>query len=286
VYSILGPDGKVVNGKGEGMYIGALLAYQLNTPRWIIYYDADNFVPSALLEYTLAMSRLFMSSPLSRFSLQEDTLMVGNPVGLWAVPDLHNVRICWSSKPDMGKPDLSNRILGRTTKVVSPLFTELIAGWFGILDHSIFSSNSGEQGMTMSTAATLRFSSGFSVETFHLLDLLFHAHMYGERAENIVLQQYLSQSPHFHEKKDDEHIKQMIEESLGCFDYFKKWLPANVSEMLDRLYTELDLSFRLPKVYPPLNDLPARTLQEFAVERYKLTAEVGSSGLQEMLIAE
>ena len=47
VHAILGADGKVVNGKGEGMYIGALIASLLKSPKWIVFYDADNFVPNA-----------------------------------------------------------------------------------------------------------------------------------------------------------------------------------------------------------------------------------------------
>ncbi|HEU5370680.1 MAG TPA: mannosyl-3-phosphoglycerate synthase, partial [Ktedonobacterales bacterium] len=52
LHQILGPDGAVVDGKGEGMYIGTLCALLLGYPQWVIFFDADNFVPSALLEYT------------------------------------------------------------------------------------------------------------------------------------------------------------------------------------------------------------------------------------------
>src|SRR6516164_2238764 len=74
VSQILGKDGKVIDGKGEGMYIGTLCAYQLGYPRWIIFYDADNFVPSSLLEYTLAMSRLFMSTSFSGLASEHDII--------------------------------------------------------------------------------------------------------------------------------------------------------------------------------------------------------------------
>src|SRR5205085_10205083 len=123
-----------------------------------------------------------------------------------ATLDLQNVRTCWSSKPELGSGNCDARILGRCTRVVSPLFNDLLEGWFGIHDNAISSSNAGEQGMTIKTATSLRFSSGFSVETFQLLDLLFYAHKRKGSAEGIILQQYLSKSPHFHEKKGDEHI--------------------------------------------------------------------------------
>lgn len=279
---ILGADGKVVNGKGEGMYIGALCAYQLNYPRWLIFYDADNFVPSALLEYTLAMGRLFMSNslPVSRYA--GDTLFVQRQTGAQFGPDLHNVRICWASKPELGSTNWQAGIMGRTTKVVSPLFESLLEGWFGISNHPISSSNAGEQGMTVGTASTLHFSSGFSVETFQLLDLLFNASPWKEHPEEIVLQQYLSQSPHFHEKKGDEHIKKMIEESLGCFFHFEAVLPKKVKRQLQRVYDELQLERVSPLVYPRLQDLPlapfAPAIHEHALFPEGELLRTGASG--------
>ncbi len=283
VYHILGSDGKVVDGKGEGMYIGTLCAYHLGYPRWIIYYDADNFVPSALLEYTLAMSRLFMSTPFPAYSREYDTLIVPSRAGSRAALDLHNVRICWSSKPELGNGNLDAGVMGRCTSVVSPLVNDLLEGWFGIRDHVISSSNAGEQGMTVKTALLLRFSSGFSVETFQLLDLLFHAYECKERAEGIKLQQYLSKSPHFHEKKGNEHIKKMIEESLGSFFHFEASLPDNVKQQLQRVYDEQGLELVYPALYPPLQALPLKRI-EGLMDRYALCPDEDCQ--EHMLLAE
>jgi mannosyl-3-phosphoglycerate synthase len=283
VYHILGQDGKVIDGKGEGMYIGTLCAYQLAYPQWIIFYDADNFVPSALLEYTLAMSRLFMSPPLRADAGERDTIIIRGQAGNQDdADDLHNVRICWSSKPDMGSGHWDTGIMGRCTRVVSPLFNDLIEGWFGIHNYAISSSNAGEQGMTVKTAISLRFSSGFSVETFQLLDLLFHAHKRNGSAEGIILQQYLSKSPHFHEKKGDEHIKKMIEQSLGSFFHFEKWLPDSVKRQLGTVYDELCLDFVCPGLYPPLQYLPLKRDDRF-MDRYSLFNE---AECQDLLVAE
>src|SRR5260370_18253916 len=144
VYHILGEDGKVIDGKGEGMYIGALCAYQLGYPRWIIFYDADNFVPSALLEYTLAMRRLFIPATPAVSYQVSDALAIGELERGRATPDLHNVRICWSSKPKLGSRKLHEQLLGRCTRVVSPLFNTLLQECFGIRDYAITSSNAGE----------------------------------------------------------------------------------------------------------------------------------------------
>jgi hypothetical protein len=165
--------------------------------------------------------------------------------------------------------NLETRVMGRTSKVVSPLFDDLLAGWFGVQNHQISSSNAGEQGMTIKAATTLRFSSSFSVETFQLIDLLFHAVTEQDQPGEVIFQQYLSQSPHFHEKKGDRHIRKMIEESLGCFFSFEKMLPDNVKARLQQVYADLQLERVEPIVYPALQDLP---LDQFAglIEAYAL----------------
>src|ERR1700730_4110697 len=144
---ILGPDGMVVDGKGEGMYIGALCASLLGYPQWVIFFDADNLVPSALLEYTLAMGRLFLSAPVtSHAHAGSDALVLGAGAEPGSDLALHNVRICWASKPNLGDRNLYERVLGRCTAVISPLMSSLIEDRFSIRDTTIFASNAGEQG--------------------------------------------------------------------------------------------------------------------------------------------
>jgi len=259
VHSILDASGRVVNGKGEGMYIGALLASLLGDPEWIVFYDADNFVPSALLEYTLAMSRLFMSEHASSL------LHAGEK------HDLHNVRICWSSKPTIGATSIPAGEMGRCTRVVSPLLTELVSHWFA-RDCTVISSNAGEQGFTMEAIRTLRFSSGYSVETFLFLDLLSHALTSSEQSQRVVLQQYQAQSPHFHEKGDEEHIKRMIADSLGSFYYFREQFSPRLRRQIQRLYKEMGLEFRFPTVYPSLRELRVEKDEIFA-NQYRLSAQ-------------
>jgi len=267
VSQILGEDGRVVNGKGEGIYIGTMCAAQLGYAEWVIYYDADNFVPSALLEYTLAMSKLFMAA---RAGHVENALLLNERhMHDTVVPDLHNIRICWSSKPALGNANQEVKLLGRCTRVVSPLFTSLLDGWFGIRDYPVISSNAGEQGMTMRTATTIRFSSGYSVETFQFLDLLYHASRWPIAPKDVTLQQYQSKSPHFHDKKEDTHIKKMIADSLGAFLLFKKFLPRNVKKHLQEVYNELDLEVRYPEVYPPLAELHLEQYGAF-IDYYRL----------------
>ena len=272
VPQILGDDGRVVNGKGEGMYIGTMYASQLGYAEWIIYYDADNFVPSALLEYTMAMSKLFMAARVGRDYAQDAVVLEECHQQEHIIPDLHNVRICWSSKPALSNANAEVKTLGRCTRVVSPLFTTLLDGWFGIQNYPVISSNAGEQGMTMRTATTMRFSSGYSVETFQFLDLLYHASRWQTAPKSAMLQQYQSKSPHFHDKKDDLHIKKMIADSLGAFDLFKNVLPRSVKLHLKAVIREHRLDVRALKVYPSVMDLHLEHFAPF-IHYYSLFRE-------------
>jgi mannosyl-3-phosphoglycerate synthase len=258
VEHILGNDGKVLNGKGEGMYIGTLAAILLRYPRWIVYYDADNLVPCALLEYTLALGRLFLSAHVPYPFCDSD---VSAP--------LHNIRICWSSKPFMKNGTMENNLLGRCTRVISPVFGDLLEEWFGLLNYRIVSSNAGEQAMTIKTAQALRFSAGFSVETLQLLDLFYKATERRGHQSGVLLQQYQSQSPHFHTKKEDEHIRQMIAVSLGSFLVFQGYLPPRIESHVLRICDELSLDVASPLVYPPLQSLDLEGDEAF-VRQYRL----------------
>src|SRR5579883_2456485 len=109
-HQILGPDGKVVDGKGEGMYIGTLCAFLLGSPQWVIFYDADNLVPGALLEYTLAMGRLFLSTPAASYMYENsEAPMEGRREQSRLALDLHNIRVCWASKPEPGGRNLHEK---------------------------------------------------------------------------------------------------------------------------------------------------------------------------------
>jgi hypothetical protein len=271
VHHLLGDDGRVVDGKGEGMYLGTLCALMLGHPQWLLFFDADNFVPSALLEYILALGQLFLAAPvISYASAGSDGPMIDEGTPWGSDQALHNVRICWASKPGPGEHNWSERVLGRCTSVVSPLVNVLLEDHFGLHDASLSVSNAGEQGMTIHTAQTLRFSSGFSVETFQLLDLLARAADHHTRSA--TLQQYQAKSPHFHEKKGDEHIKQMIGESLGSFFLFEQFLSHNMRRQLWQVYQDLDLELMYPRVYPALKDLGVQANASF-MDHYKLFQE-------------
>jgi mannosyl-3-phosphoglycerate synthase len=266
VARLLGADGLVVDGKGEGMYLGALLAALARSAEWLVYYDADNHAPSALLEYTLAMARLFMAGRTVPLGAAEHPGGRAGPVGAREHPGaaaapaapaaLHNVRVCWASKPDYDGREFAPQpgVAGRCTRVVAPLCDRLARARWPATERAVLAPNAGEQGMTLGTALALRFSSGYSVETFQLLELLFA----GERGggPRARLQQYTSGSPHFHQKKDDEHIRGMIAASLGSFLHFRRRLPAGLLERLGEVAAACGIAPVRPVVYPPLGRLP------------------------------
>jgi hypothetical protein len=94
-----------------------------------------------------------------------------------------------------------------------------------------------------------------------------------------VLVQYQSQSPHFHEKKDDAHVKKMIEESLGSFFHFEAVLPDKVKRALQQVYAELQLERVSPALYPPLGTLPVQRMARW-MDRYALLAKVDCPEMQ------
>ena len=265
VEQILDENGRVRDGKGEGMYVGTLCAALLGYPQWVIFYDADNIVPCSLLEYTLAMGKLFLSASAS---VCFPSFQASGPVsggdryvrppdgrrGHEAGDTLHNVRVCWSSKPEVRNGNLEFKLLGRCTSVISPLFRTLLDEWFGIRDYPIVSSNAGEQGMTIKTAKALRFSSHYSVETFQFLDFL-NLSALSARPRRAILQQYQSKSPHFHTKGDDEHIRRMIAQSLGSFFVFQDAIPRSAREQLQRICDEMQLEICYPVIYPSIGSL-------------------------------
>ncbi|HEU5349830.1 MAG TPA: mannosyl-3-phosphoglycerate synthase [Ktedonobacterales bacterium] len=267
VSHILDASGAVADGKGEGMYVGAILAALLGRVKWIVYFDADNYAPSALLEYILAMGQLFTSTGVHPLHLDYREYPQSAP--------LHNVRVCWASKPNYDGVTFvpQPQVLGRCTQVIAPFCDELLREWKPDMTQQLLTPNAGEQGMTISAATALRFSSGFSIETFQLLELAFTGIRRAGTPRRVRLQQYLSGSPHLHEKKDDAHIRGMIAESLASFLVFRRHLPQRLLARIAELARELDIRLALPTTYPPIRRLPLARHNDFPAQ-FRLDAGI------------
>ena len=109
--------------------------------------------------------------------------------------------------------------------------------------------------------------------------MLFNAIEGRSGVEGSVLAQYQSKSPHFHEKKDDAHVKKMIEESLGSFFHFEAVLPDTVKRALQQVYAELQLERVYPSLYPSLRTLPLQRIERW-MDRYALLAKVDCPQMQ------
>ena len=125
----------------------------------------------------------------------------------------------------------------------------------------------------MAAATALRFSSGFSIETFQLLELAFTSARRPGVTARVHLQQYLSGSPHLHEKKDEGHIRGMIAESLGSFLAFRRHLPPCLLSRIAELASELDINLTRPATYPAIRRLPLGRHGEFPAQ-FRLDASV------------
>jgi hypothetical protein len=225
------------------MYIGTVLAMQDKGCLWVTYVDADNLVPAVILEYLYAFSKI------SR-KYRHDVVV--------------NARICWFSKWSASVPQSDARIQGRCSRVVSPLISDLCGNLFPGKHVSIYSSNSGEQLLSAAAALSLGFSSGYSVETCLLLELIAKSlALQKEQNPVCVLVEYFSQSPHIHRKKGDEHIKGMIQESLGTLLRYQNVFPGTaLAEVLSRA-RKIESELIEPLYYPPIGQV------KWSTERYE-----------------
>ena len=255
VTGILGGDDLVRNGKGEAMYIGALCAVLLESTGGVVFYDADNHMPSSLLEYTFGIAT---------------ELAKTNSMALDGAETLHNIRLAWASKVDFREPLPDGPVMGRCSAVVSPLITTIVESLFGAVSPPIRSPNAGEQAMSWDAVTTLRFSSGFSNEAFQLLDLLFASVSSNGRPRRVLLQQFHSVNPHVHTKRNDEHIRNLVAQSVGGILAFRDSLPSSALLAVDSVAKRYGLDTIEPTVYPPIQSLAPGTCS-FSVSAYRLS---------------
>lgn len=185
------------DGKGEGMMLATLLA-RLAGRKHIGFIDADNYFPGAVLEYIRAYAAGFALS--------------NTPYTM--------VRICWHSKPKIMEDGLFFAKWGRTSRVTNRFLNRLISHYTGFETEVIRTGNAGEHAMSMALAMHLNYSTGYSIEPHHFIDML---EKFGGVVESpypevmrdqVETFQIESRNPHLHEAKDEEHIVHMIHAAL------------------------------------------------------------------------
>jgi len=248
--SLLGEDGRVKDGKAEGMLVATALA-ALAGRRFIGFIDADNYFPGAVHEYV----REFAAGLLGRRS------------------DYAMVRINWQSKPKIVRDALFFAKLGRATAVTNRFLNALIGYYTGFETEVVRTGNAGEHAMTMDLALKLSTASGYAVETHHFLDLL---ERYGSILENPsrdVLDKYVevfqieSRNPHLHDiAKGEAHIGAMVLASLGAIHASPICPPELAAEITAELRRRRLLPAGAtppaPLVYPPLETLSLTKFSE------------------------
>src|SRR5262249_48205668 len=174
---------------------------------------------------------------------------------------LHNIRLAWASKVDFREPLPDRQVMGRCTAIVSPLVTTIVESLFGAASPPIWSTNAGEQAMSWDAATTLRFSSGFSNETFQLLDLVFASVGTNGRPRRVILQQFHSVNPHVHTRRNDDHIRNLVAQSMGGILAFRDSLPSAALRAVESVTERYALDTIEPTIYPPIKSLvPVKSL--------------------------
>ena len=216
--SIFGTDDTVRNGKAEGMMIGMLLS-KMAGKEYVGFIDADNYVPGAVNEYV----KIYASG----------IAMSNTPYTM--------VRVSWIYKPKISESGVYFSKWGRVSEITNQYLNSLISYYTGFETEVMRTGNSGEHCMSMKLAELLTYSSGFSVETYEIVNLLeeFGGIMPTENQEamdkGIEVMQVETRNPHFHEEKGDIHLKEMIDGSLGCIYHSKICHPKLREKIVEEL---------------------------------------------------
>lgn len=247
--SVLGERRQVRDGKAEGMLLG-ILAAKLAGKKYVGFVDADNYFPGAVEEYVRVYASVFATSD-SPFTM---------------------VRVAWHSKPKIVESKLFFRKWGRTTNRSNGYLNRLLAHYTGYETDIIKTANAGEHAMTMDLAMAMDYSSGYSIEPFHIINLLekfggiFENEALRELKHRVEVYQVQSRNPHLHEAGDDSHIDdmsyqamQVIYHSPVCPDRLRKELH---SAMVNSGYFKPNAKPRKPRYFPPLKTIDMRKLAE------------------------
>ncbi|MEW5986705.1 MAG: mannosyl-3-phosphoglycerate synthase [Chloroflexota bacterium] len=210
-------DGLVKHGKAEGMILATLLA-QTSGRRYVGFIDADNYFPGAVLEYVHEYA--------AGFTLSKSPYTM--------------VRIVWHSKPKVVADSLFFAKWGRVSRNTNRYLNQLIAEYTGFETDVIRSGNAGEHALTMALARVMEFSSGYSVEPYHFINLF---EKFGGLAgtplapelirQHVEVYQVESRNPHLHEVKGDEHVGDMTYAALRVI-YHSSVCPQDLKESLLR----------------------------------------------------
>ncbi len=199
---ILGENGTVRSGKGEGMLIGILLAKAIGA-RYVGFVDADNYIPGSVNEYVKDYAAGLLMSE-SEYSM---------------------VRLSWRHKPKVSTRGglYFKKWGGRVSEITNRYMNALFGVATNFETSIIVTGNAGgEHAMSLKLAEIMPFSTGYSIEPFELVYLFEtfgrwgadppHTEVYDQGVEVFQIE---TLNPHLHEDKGKEHVRDMILSSLG-----------------------------------------------------------------------
>ncbi len=231
---MLGKDGTVRRGKGEGMLLGALIAAGLGY-NYIGFIDSDNYVPGGVHEY----SWIYYSG----FSMSR------NPYTM--------VRIKWSFKGKLASSSMYLRRRGRVSMVTNSVLNYALSVIRRVETDIINTANSGEHALSTELALRLKWAGGFAVEPFQLVYMLENCYLSLEESCDLLphgvnIYQIEARNPHIHAERGDEHIVDMIAKSLGTI-YYSKLNNDKVKARIHKVLKDYGWTKPLPKirVYDP-----------------------------------
>ncbi len=244
---LLGDDGRVGDGKAEGMLVAMLIA-MLMKKQHVGFIDADNYFPGAVWEYAKCYACGFAMSR-SPYTM---------------------VRILWHYKPKVSR-GIYFKKWGRVSQVTNRCLNSLISTETGFETEIIKTGNAGEHAMTLKLARELPYASSYAVEPQELISIL---EMYGGilptprtkvAKHGVEVIQIETRNPHLHEEKGGWHRRGMLVPGLGaiyhsplCGGETKKVI---LGELRQQEAIGQEEEPAPPRLYPPLNKVD---LQKFA----------------------
>lgn len=248
--SMLNDKGQVRDGKAEGMVIGTLLA-SMAGKKYVGFVDGDNYFPGAVEEYVREYA--------TGFNISQSSYAM--------------VRVAWHSKPKIVASKLLFRKWGRTSANTNNLLNQLISHYTGFETEIIKTGNAGEHALTIDLALQLDYSTGYSVEPYHIINLLEKyggigkSHLQELKGQSIEVYQIESRNPHLHETGDKDHIKEMsyiamqaIYHSPICPDELKKDI---FNKMVRQKLLSNDRKPPKPHIIKPLCTIDLANLRDY-----------------------
>jgi mannosyl-3-phosphoglycerate synthase len=255
--NILAGNGTVRDGKAEGMLIGTLLA-RIAGKKYVGFVDSDNYFPGSVEEYIREYAAGFAISN----------------------SDYSMVRIAWQSKPKIVESKLFFRKWGRTSSNTNALLNKFISHYLGFETEIVKTGNAGEHALTMDLASNIEYSSGYSIEPYHLVNIL---ERFGGVVESplprvmkecIEIYQVESRNPHLHEAGGQDHIEQMQNMAMQVI-YHSPICPAELKKEIRRDAVRKNFvpkdsdHLDRPRYFAPLSEIdPQKFLKNISATHY------------------